>query len=212
MEDRACESDDTGGLRPGSDIVGKGVKDQDRRDGPRQDQQLVERCLTGDVAAWEELYAQCHAPLLALIRGMLRSADSNLIDEIAARVWYVLVANDGALLTRFDPTRGNRLITFMRAIARDEATRYFRTEIRRRERETIATRQRSIEAKSEDPVPHFLVDEFLTTLSPGDRSFCLQHVLATSAQDGGIPTARPASWQQTRRLYRKLLVFLGREF
>ena len=39
----------------------------------------------------------CHGPLLALIKGMLHSADANLIDEIAARVWYALVANDGAL-------------------------------------------------------------------------------------------------------------------
>ena len=212
MKTRAAESDDTGKLCPGSDAAGKSTKGRDPRDGPRQDQQLLERCLTGDVAAWEDLYAQCHPPLLALIKGMLRSGDTNLIDEIAARVWYALVANDGALLSRFDPTRGTRLITFMRAIARDEARRYFRTEIRRRERETVATRQRSIDAKSEDPVPHFLVEEFLTTLSSGDRSFCLQHVLAAGPQDGGSPASSPAGWKQTRRLCRKLLMFLGREF
>ena len=212
MKTRAGESDDTGSSCPGTDAVGKSVNNRDPRDGPRQDQQLIERCLTGDVAAWEDLYSRCHAPLLSLIKGMLSSADANLIDEIAARVWYALVANDGALLTRFDPTRGNRLITFMRAIARDEATRYFRAEIRRRERETIAMRQKSKGAKSEAPVPHFMVEEFLTTLSPGDRSLCLQHVLAAPHQDGGIPSSRPAGRKQTRRLYRKLLAFLRREF
>ena len=208
---RAGESDDTGILRPGSDAAGKSVKNRDPRDGPRQDQQLVERCLAGDVAAWEDLYAQCQGPLLALIRGMLHSADANLVDEIAARVWYALVANDGALLTRFDSTRGNRLITFLRAIARDEGKRYFRAEVRRREREEIATRQKAVEAESEATVPHFLVEEFLTTLSPGDRSFCLEHVLAAPTQDGGLPATRPAGWQQTRRLYKKLLAFLGRD-
>ena len=211
MKIRDGKSDETGTLRPGSDAVGKTAKNRDPRDGPRQDQQLVERCLAGDVGAWEELYSQCHGPLLALIKGMLRSPDANLIDEIAARVWYALVANDGALLTRFDPARGSRLITFMRAIARDEAKRYFRAEVRRKERETVATRRKAVEAESEANVPHFLVEEFLTTLSPGDRSFCLEHVLATPTQDGAIPASHPAGWQQTRRLYKRLLAFLGRE-
>jgi DNA-directed RNA polymerase specialized sigma24 family protein len=210
VKTRAGKSDDMGNSRPRSDTVGKSMKSREPRDGPRHDQQLVERCLAGDVAAWEDIYAQCQDPLLALIKGMLRTPDASLIDEIAARVWYALVANDGAILTRFDPSRGNRLITFMRAIARDEAKRYFRAEVRRRERETIATRRKSAEAESGAPIPHFLVDEFLTTLSPGDRSFCLEHVLS-APQDVGIPTSRPAGWQQTRRLYKKLLAFLGRE-
>ena len=205
-------SDETGSLRPGSDAAGESVKDRVPGDGPSRDQQLVDRCLAGDVSAWEDLYTRCHGPLLALIKGMLRSADTSLIDEIAARVWYALVADDGALLTRFDPSRGNRLITFMRAIARDEGKRYFRAEVRRKQREEIATRQKSVDAESEAPVPHFLVEEFLTTLSPTDRSFCLQHVLAAPTKDGGIPSSRPAGWQQTHRLYKKLLAFLGREF
>ena len=58
-------------------------------------------------AAWparwphgRRLYAQCHEPLLLSIRIMLgpRNTDANLVDEIAARVWYALVANDGELL------------------------------------------------------------------------------------------------------------------
>ena len=212
VKTRAGMSDETGSLRHESDAVAASVESRVPIDEPLQDQRLVDRCLAGDVSAWEDLYTQCHAPLLALIKGMLRSADTNLIDEIAARVWYALVANDGALLTRFDPTRGNRLITFMRAIARDEAKRYFRTEVRRREREAVATRQKYVESDSEAPIPHFLVEEFLTTLSPTDRSFCLQHVLATPVKDGTIPISRPAGWQQTRRLYKKLLAFLGREF
>jgi len=212
VKTRAGKSDDEGSLRPGSDVAGKSVENHDPRDGPHQDQELVQRCLTGDVAAWENLYAQCHGPLLALVKGLLCSADAELVDEIAARVWYALVANDGALLLRFDPTRGTRLVTFLRAIARDEATRHFRTEVRRKERETVAARQKSADMESE-AVPHFLMEEFLTTLSPGDRSFCLEHVLAPAPQDGVLPASRrPAVWQQTRRLYKKLQAFLGREF
>ena len=68
---------------------------------------LAKRCLAGEVAAWEELYAQCHEPLLISIRIMLgpQSADASLVDEIAARVWYALVANDGKLLSRYKPSR-----------------------------------------------------------------------------------------------------------
>ncbi len=76
----------------------------------------MERCLAGEVAAWEELYAQYHDVLLASVRCFLGQArsDHNLVDEIAARVWYALVANDGALLAKYDPKRGARIITFMR--------------------------------------------------------------------------------------------------
>ena len=215
VKTRVDNAEDTGTPRPGSDLVDKSAvrenaKSQGPSDGPHQDQQLVKRCLAGEVAAWEELYTQCHGPLLALTKGMLRTADAELIDEIAARVWYALVANDGALLTRFDPSRGNRLITFMRAIARDEANRYFRTEVRLKERETIATREKPTATIPPGPASH-LMEEFLTTLSPEDRTFCLQHVLATPTQDTAALTSRPAGWQHTHRLYRKFLAFLGRE-
>jgi len=212
VKTRAGKSDETEAPRRGSDAVGGSAKNRGPSDGPRQDQQLVDRCLAGDVAAWEDLYSQCHGPLLSLIKGILSTAaDANLVDEIAARVWYALVANDGELLTRFDHSRGNRLITFMRAIARDETKRYFRAEIRRREREAIVVREKSVVSTSDGITPHFLVEEFLTTLSPSDRSFCLEHVLAAPAQDV-IPTAsRPPVWQRTRRIYKKLIAFLGRE-
>ena len=221
MKTRAEKTDETGVLCAESSAVGKSpvgkspageiAKNQDPSEGCRQDQQLVERCITGDVTAWEDLYTQCHAPLLALVKGMLHTADANLVDEIAARVWYALVANDGELLTRFNPSRGARLITFMRAIARDEAKRYFRTEVRRREREAIATRERSTSATPDGPSSYVLIEEFLTTLSPDDRTFCLQHALAPSSPDIGGPPTEDARWQHTRRLYKKMLAFLGRE-
>jgi DNA-directed RNA polymerase specialized sigma24 family protein len=215
VQNRASKSDDTTAPHPGSAAVDEGAVSEsasghDPGGSPDQDQQIIDRCLAGEVAAWEELYTQCHGPLVALIKGMLYSADTNLVDEIAARVWYALVAKDGALLARFDPSRGARLITFMRAIARDEAKRYFRSEVRRKERETIATREKPASIPH-GPASHLLVEEFLTTLSPEDRTFCLQHVLATPGQDAAALPSRPAGWQHTHRLYRKILAFLGRE-
>ena len=49
-----------------------------------------------------------------------------LVDEITARVWYALVADDGKLLERYDPSRGARLITFLRALTKGVASGYFR--------------------------------------------------------------------------------------
>ena len=88
----------------------------------------------------KSVYAQCHDPLCASIRVMLgrRGSDVDFIDEIAARVWYRLVDNDGELLSRFSPERGARLITFMCALAKDEVCRHARNEVRRRDRELVA--------------------------------------------------------------------------
>ena len=51
----------------------------------------------------------------ASVRIMLgpQSGDADVVDEIAARVWYALVANDGELLRNTIPV-GAKLITFVR--------------------------------------------------------------------------------------------------
>ncbi len=84
---------------------------------PQADQRLAKRCVKGEVLAWEELYGRFHDPLCTAIRGMLGSggADLSRIDEIAARVWYALVRDDGELLNRFDPARHTRLTGFLTA-------------------------------------------------------------------------------------------------
>ena len=94
------------------------------------DRQLIDLALAGDATAWEGLYQQCHRPLITAIRGMLRgrAVDTNLVDELAARVWYAVVREQGELLTRFDPARGCRLTTYLATIAKDEAGRLFRSE------------------------------------------------------------------------------------
>ena len=102
---------DTGGgptaPSSGKQCVDACKKDDVETEGICADGLLAKRCLAGEVAAWEQLYAQCHEPLLVSIRIMLgsQSADANLVDEIAARVWYALVANDGELLSRYKPSR-----------------------------------------------------------------------------------------------------------
>ena len=67
--------------------------------GIRRDRKLIDQCLAGEPTAWSQLYQACHEPLLVAIRAFLRdaAADTNLVDEIAARVWYAVVRHTGEL-------------------------------------------------------------------------------------------------------------------
>jgi DNA-directed RNA polymerase specialized sigma24 family protein len=179
------------------------------------DHRLVERCLAGEVAAWEELYAKCHDTLLASVRSLLGQAhdDPNLVDEIAARVWYALVADDGELLARYDPKRGARIVTFMRAIAKDEICRFFRTERRRRHREQIALRDKPAHHSDEQAQSEAALAEFWETLSPREMGFAADHLLATAGDRGeNVSTSSTEYsdaniWQLTHRIYSKFVKF-----
>ena len=176
------------------------------------DRQLVDRCLAGEVAAWEEFYSQCHDPLCTAVRIMLGRfhGDPNLVDEIAARVWYALVANDGKLLARYSPKRGARLITFMRALAKDEICRHFRSEIRRRERELSALCERPRPGGIDSGHSASGLTEFLSTLTTQEHDFCCEVLLAEPAPGGKTSRSSDNVWQLTHRLYEKLLDFLAR--
>ncbi len=185
--------------------------DDAKNEGLRADELLAKRCLAGEVAAWEQLYAQCHEPLLISIRIMLttQNADASLVDEIAARVWYALVANDGEMLSRYKPSRGARLITFMRARATSEIARYFRTEVRRRKRELAALRERPKHQAQDGAQPVNILAEFLDTLTPRERVFCSEHLLGESSDVVGQTFTPSNIWQLSHRIRRKLLRFMG---
>ncbi len=178
--------------------------------GTHGDGLLAERCLAGEVAAWEQLYAQCHQPLLVSIGILLgrQSSDANLADEIAARVWYALVANDGELLARYDATRGARLITFLRALAKNEIVRHFREEVRRRNRELSAIRERPRHQERTLSQQVNSLTKFLCTLTPQEKVFCSDYLLAEPAAAEG-PYSSASIWQLSHRVYHKLLRFLN---
>ena len=189
-----------------------GEKDDANREGIRADGLLAKRCLAGEVAAWDQLYAQCHEPLLVSIRIMLgsQSADANLVDEICARVWYALVANDGELLSRYKPSRGARLITFMRARANSEIVRYIRSEVRHHKRELAALRERPQYQGQDGTQPVNILAEFFGTLTPRERVFCSEHLLGESSDVLTPAYSTSNIWQLSHRIRRKLLRFLGR--
>jgi hypothetical protein len=186
--------------------------------GAQADRAMVDRCLLGEVDAWEELYRQCHDPLCASIAAMLGNGfhDPNLVDDIAARVWYALVKNDGDLLDRFDPCRDLRLGVFFRGLARVELMQYFRAEQRRIQRERKAGKQPRLIATMNEWQVGVLLKEFMTTLTPGEKRFMDEYLLSLPAEGDDKEDKEEVEclsdaniWQRRHRIREKLLKFFG---
>ena len=173
---------------------------------------LVDRCRAGEDAAWAEIHTKCHAHLVRQIRYTLgeRARDANLVEEIAARVWYGLVADDGYLLGRFEPIKGNGLEKYLAAIARFEALRHQRGEFRRRrrERETQALRQSARDDRRTAEI-ELDVKDFLPQLTPREKEFFDCVLLGNDGQE--MTVSAPNAWQLRHRIRRKLLAFLDLE-
>ena len=172
------------------------------------DRQLAKRCLAGEVAAWEDLYGRYHEPLCRAIGGMLGAGGSDLsrVDEIAARVWYAVVRNDGELLNRFDPARHTRLGGFLRGLARIEIMQYFRTEYRRRNQEAACFAHAGGSPSVSDWQVNAMIEDFATTLTAGEQEFLEEHLLG-QAEDGERRWSDATIWQRCHRIREKLKAF-----
>ena len=179
-------------------------------DGAQGDRLLIDNCLAGDVKAWERLYRRCHTPLLTTIRAFLGPAarDPNLIDEIAARVWYQLVGRGGVLLDRFDPSQDCRLSTFIAAFAKNHVRAYFRGERRRRLREAKALQTQSDSTAVPQPLTEVEVGELLETLTEREMEFCRWSMDGPSQEDGTpFSPTRNSDDQLRYRVRRKIRHF-----
>jgi DNA-directed RNA polymerase specialized sigma24 family protein len=179
----------------------------DRLDGDRA---LVAAAIQGNPGAWSHLYERFHERLLSASRAILRRyhADSHLIDEIAARVWYALIKDDFDLLRRYDTNRGCRFSTFLSLLAKNETKMFLRSERRRRDRERVSSRTLDQIAQIEFDTQS--AEEFLLTLTPTERTF-YQQVLVHSDEpaEGNADYSSSNVWQLTRRVKKKLQAFLG---
>ncbi len=177
------------------------------------DAALVARCVAGDVGGWETLYRRYHPKLIAAIECMLGrpQRDPELVDELAARVWYALIDNDGELLGKFDTGKMARLGTFVKAIAREKVRRYVREERRRGRREVEMCRTRSYPQVTTPDESHTTLLDFRETLTPGEKRFLDSRFADSSISDGSPAPSdadnSPRIWQLTSRLRRKLLAF-----
>jgi hypothetical protein len=129
---------------------------------------------------------------LAAIRAIIsnRAVDPNLVDELAARVWYAVVRDEGRLLARFDPGRGCTLTTYLALLAKDEASRLFRSERRRRRRETaVATSDATPPHKTAaQAAERITLAEFAATLTPAEKMF-YEEITATNGHHKNGQTA-----------------------
>ncbi len=187
-----------------------GASELSEQDQARQDQvNLVERCRDGDESAWAEIHGQCQTYVLRQIRYMLRDRgrDANLVEEIAARVWFGLISHDGHLLHRFQPHDGKGLEKYLAAMARYEVLRHLRGEFRRKRREhetrVMRTGDRDDRLLTEMTMD---VNEFLPQLTPREREF-FHHVLLGN-NGHHLRISAPNAWQLKHRIRKKLLEFL----
>jgi DNA-directed RNA polymerase specialized sigma24 family protein len=187
---------------------GDSVKDHVNGDG-----QIVDRCLAGDKQAWEGLYRECHPRLRKAIQLLLgaEAADVHIIDEIAARVWYALLRDDGRLLGTYDADRESTLDSFLMGLARIEILRYTRAERRRHQHEMLSGRRRLEEQRVSEWQLATMMDEFVSTLTPGQREF-MDRFLTAPAEDEPDPALKELSGICVRvrrhRIRRKLNDFL----
>jgi DNA-directed RNA polymerase specialized sigma24 family protein len=175
------------------------------------DQELVDRCRQGDAEAWSEMHRRCQAKVLKQIRYTLgdQSRDVNLVEEIAARVWYALLVDDGYLLRRYESEKGNSLGSYLSAIARFEVLRHQRSEYRRRRREHQTQIMRS-QQSDEQLLGELKADlkDFLPRLTRREHEY-FHHVLLGN-NGAELELSDTNSWQLRHRIRRKLLAFLGR--
>ncbi len=176
---------------------------------------MVERCLAGDQRAWERLYRRCHPRLRKAIELLLGvdAADGHLIEEIAARVWYALLRDDCRLLAAYDADRDSPLEVFLMGLARIEILRHTRSERRRHWHELLRGRKTLEEDRVSDWQLASMMDEFLDTLTTGEREFL--HRFLTSPTDPADDSEDPnlsstTVWQRRHRIRCKLHQFLRR--
>ena len=192
-----------------------GSSETENRERLQADERLAKRCVAGEVAAWEEIYAQCHESLLFSIKVMLGAgdADLSLVDELAARVWYAMIKDDAKLLSKYDSRRGAQLITFLMSAAKSELSHHFRNEKRRKKRELIALHEKSAHHSSEELQTVASLAEFIPTLTNREREYYDDQLLGYSGGDSSAAgTFSLSNARQLRhRIRDKLLRFLGYE-
>ncbi len=198
-----------------SSVNGAGISVNSRRKSALvlRDGLLIDRCLSGDVSAWSEIYREFHDSLLVSIRRYLNRAgqDINVVEEIAARVWYALIKNGFELLARFDVSRGCRLSTYLSIVAKNETRVLFRSERRRRSREQLASRPDITDESRLETTQLASDDEFLVTLSQAEQAYFMDVLVAAPAEREAAEQnySIENNWQLRHRIRKKLEQYIS---
>ena len=176
------------------------------KDTVRDDRDLINQCLSGRPEAWEQLYNCCHASLLNSIRKQLGSQadDEEFVDEVAARVWYLVIQNDCRLLRRFDTTRNARLSTYLAGLARNEIRSYRKSERRRRTREQIASSQTARQGSNALNGAQVEMGEFVSSLSNREKDYITWCMMPPSSGGESFTETKNGDCQLRHRLLKKV--------
>lgn len=173
---------------------------------------VIQKCLTGDDAAWQELYSRYRPSLLDSIRSQLagKADNADLVEEIAARVWYSLVWRDYQRLRAYEKGRAG-FKTYLAALARQQIQLYYRERQRQSRREVpLANSDHNCGGCADWPSTA-TQEEFIATLSPREKQYFEQHLLGNIGAAEFTFLSSANRWKLRQRVFDKLKAFLDRD-
>lgn len=169
-----------------------------------EEARLLEGCLRGENEAWKAVFKHYHPKLVAYISVVSQSRSGEHAEEVAAAVWCALWCGESMHFRRYKPQFGG-LLNYFKSLARVEIWRRRRSERSRRFREYKVARNES----TRDEVGRGLVlQEFLATLTPREREFCLS-ILMSVSESGGRPDLSTCNeWKLRSRVMKKFRMYM----
>jgi RNA polymerase sigma-70 factor (ECF subfamily) len=143
--------------------------------------ELLERLLLSDAAAWRELNQRYARLITSCIQRVVarfsKRVSADAVEEIYATFSLKLLANDKHKLRSFEPSRGNKLGTWLGMLATHCAYDYLRS-VRREPSSVCLTEAETLPGDHQDPCETAmlserakLVKELLAEFSDKDRQF-----------------------------------------
>lgn len=168
---------------------------------------LIARCLQGEEAAWDVMFERYQPHLLSYVLYLLRGEGGvEQAEEIAAAVWCSLCSDSFVRLRKFDPAVGG-LLRYLGLLARGEIWR------RKRADRSRITREGRV-ARKESTVPDcergLVIQEFLDTLTPREREFCLVYLLNELEPSSRRKFTAANGWQLRSRVFKKFRMYYSR--
>ena len=143
--------------------------------------ELLERLLLSDAAAWRELNTRYARLITSCIQRVVarfsKRVSADAVEEIYATFSLKLLANDKHKLRSFEPSRGNKLGTWLGMLATHCAYDYLRS-VRREPSAVCLTEAETLSSEHQDPCESAMLSEraelvqsLLAEFSDKDRQF-----------------------------------------
>jgi DNA-directed RNA polymerase specialized sigma24 family protein len=174
---------------------------------PMSELALIQQCQQGDQAAWQRFYREYNGPLLRSIgRRLGPQPNEELAEEIAARVWALLIACDCKRLQAFNPGRG-RLLTFLGALARQQFLLLRRPRSQDGRHEIPLLESQAVACPA-DVLQAAIQDGFLATLTRSELHYFHEHLMPAAGAPSPLPLSAAYARKLKQRVVKKLHKFL----